>query len=188
MAEERLIYFDADEIPERASVMDSVKGLEAPDEAFYKSHMPMAALRIEEPETGGPMMIFFTVTVPGGEEDGLPEELWSNALLNSASLILEDELKEEAEKRGLVLSEQRGPGLGGLPHELAAAIVERTGADRIGVSVNDQMVMSPPFTRCGYYIAAQPGSESPDGCEAGCGSCLGKAQGCVLCMRNKNLL
>ena len=188
MTEERLVYFDIAEVMERAEGMESVMGLPAPDASYSGTHIPMAVMRIEDAGDEGPVRTFFTVTVPGSDKDGLTEELWSNAVLNAATVILEDELRGEAKERGLELSEMRGPGLGGLPAELSSAIVELTGADRIGVTVNEDHVMSPPFTRCGLYTAAAPGSKAEEGPEAGCGSCLGKAQGCVLCMRNRNLL
>ena len=189
IAEERLICFDMDEVHGLASRMESVRGLEEPGEDFFTGHLPLASVLAEVPEEGQGMRRFlFTVSLPEAEGDGLAEGLWSNAILNAATLILEKDLKDEAEALGLMLSEMAGPGIGGTPLELASAIVEMTRAERIGVSVSEDGVMRPPFTRCGSFIAGTREELAENAGMSGCAGCRGKAQGCALCIRNQKMV
>lgn len=188
MTEERLISFDTDELIRSAAGSGQVEGLAIPSAAFSASHSPFAAVTRTEGEGGTPVRFFFTVSVPEDPDDGLADQLWSNAVLNAATLVLERELAEEAEEEGLVLSEMKGPGIGGIPIGLTTGIVEITGAERIGVSVNGEGTMCPPFTRCGFFTALGPGDEADEVSCGGCRGCAGSGQGCALCIRRQKMI
>ena len=103
-------------------------------------------------------------------------------------MILEKDFRREAEEEGLTLSELRGPGLAGLPIELTRTIAEMTLAGRIGVTVSEEGLMRPPFTRCGFYLAGSESDIAENRGTQGCECCLGSSQGCALCIRGQKMI
>ena len=191
MNEERLICYDIEEVKELAARMDSVSGLEMPGEDFFEALRPMASVLAEDPGNtadGGIKRFLFTLSIPDEAGEDLIAGLWANAVLNAASVILERDLRREAEAEGLAISELRGPGLAGLPIELSRTIVEMTQAERIGVTVGEEGIMRPPFTKCGFYLAGPESAIAGTGGPAGCECCLGSSQGCSVCILGRNLL
>lgn len=65
------------------------------------------------------------------------------ALLASLAAVCEDRLEVLARSRGLHAGRRMAPGTGGLPLSRQQALFSMVGADRIGVRLNDDLVMEP---------------------------------------------
>ena len=173
-----IIYFTPEEIYDMAAASKGMAGFPLPDGAFREQYTPIACTaRLRQGEA---LYLFFVITLPEAEAEGVTEELWMNAALTAGAELLEREWLEEAEAEGQTLSPLYAPGIGEMPLTASIRIADFTGAEDLGVQVDENGLMHPAFTRAGYYVMAEELPEQ-EGC--GCSGCLGGKGGCGLCQR-----
>ncbi len=173
-----IICFTTEEIFETAASSKGMAGFAMPSAEFREACTPMAAVtRLTQEEI---TYLFFTISLAGPGAPDVIGELWMNAALTAGAALLHREFREEAEAAGLQLSDLYAPGQGDVPLEAAVEICSLTGAEFLGVAVEETGLMRPAFTRCGYYLM---GEVLPDPEETGCSGCRGNSGGCGMCQR-----
>ncbi len=110
--------------------------------------------------------------------DDLIYDMWKAAIADIFYESLYCDLVKKAELERKRLSSLYGPGYFGMPLTETAIVLEKAGAEEIGITVNEFSVMLPPISRCGFFVL---NSRKNAEYETQCEFCKGNKLGCSMC-------
>ncbi len=129
----------------------------------------------------------FAYFANSNHEEDLIFNLWQVAIVDAFYESLHCNLIKIAAAEGKELSPLYGPGYFSMPLAEAATVLEKAGAEEIGITVNEFSVMVPPVSRCGFFVL---NSRKNAEYETQCEFCKGNKSSCSMCWifadRSKN--